>query len=82
MNWKTSMLAFFAVIAGSCIIPFVQFDSEKQVEPEKPQQIYMVETNSIPESATNNMERGKAQTPNTSLFKDSSNYVWDGWKIK
>lgn len=77
MNWKTSFIGFFCVLAGACLIPFVTMEEPNKVPEPPKQEIIVVSTNSIPE--TNAVDRASY---NFDWFKNNSNYIWDGWKIK
>ena len=81
MNWKCGILSFFIVLAGAVTVPFMGCDLNCPNNVD--QTIEIVETynptNSIPQLSTNQVDRGN---PNLNWFKDSSNYIWDGWKIK
>ena len=78
MDWKTSFMAFLCVVAGACVIPFVSIDDGK-IEPDKVETV-VVQENVATNLFTNVLER--VNQPNTGWFIDSSNYIWDGWKIK
>lgn len=80
MNWKISFAGFLCIVAGACIIPFATIDEKTDTIPDKPKQetVVVVSTNSVP--FTNSTDR--AGTSNLDWFKNSSNYIWDGWKIK
>ena len=79
MDWKTSFMAFLCVVAGACVIPFVSIDDGK-IEPDKVETVVVVQENVATNLFTNVLER--VNQPNTGWFIDSSNYIWDGWKIK
>jgi hypothetical protein len=79
MNWKLSMAGFFCILAGACVIPFVTLEEQNTITEPPKQEIIVVSTNSI--TSTNAVDRAKPQY-NLDWFKDSSNYIWDGWKIK
>lgn len=78
MDWKTSFMAFLCVVAGACVIPFVSIDDGK-LEQDKVETV-VVQENVATNLFTNVLER--VNQPNTGWFIDSSNYIWDGWKIK
>lgn len=81
MDWKTSFMAFLCVVAGACVIPFVSIDDGK-IEPDKVEPVKVV---AAPENTTTNLFTNaleRVNQPNTGWFIDSSNYIWDGWKIK
>lgn len=84
MNWKSSILAFIAAIGAICVIPFVTIDESGTIQ--KPETVEVVQTTPPPvvladgTNITNIVDR--ALNPSTSWFSDSSNYIWDGWKIK
>ena len=82
MNWKCGIFSLLLVIAGAITVPFMGGDVSSQNKIEQTNAVEVVETfnptNSVP-SSTNQVDRA---SPNTSWFKDSSNYIWDGWKIK
>ena len=77
MNWKASFMGFLCIVAGACIIPFVTLEEQNKVPEPPKQEIVVVSTNSIPE--TNSVDRAN---PQFDWFKNSSNYIWDDWKIK
>lgn len=81
MNWKISFISFFAIIAATCTIPFIHID-DTEITPAHTnvvEQVVNVSTNSISPS-TNSIDRTGKNT--VDWFKDSSNYIWDGWNIK
>lgn len=83
MDWKISITSFFLVVACACTIPFMQ-DMDKfecgTTTQTNVVQVVDVQTNAIDNAAsTNATERGNQ---NLNWFKDNSNYIWDGWKIK
>lgn len=78
MDWKTSFMAFLCVVAGACVIPFVSIDDGK-LEQDKVETV-VVQENVATNLFTNVLER--VNQPNTGWVIDSSNYIWDGWKIK
>lgn len=84
MNWKSNILAFFAVVGAICVIPFVTIDESGEVK--KPETTQVSESERPPivlqdgTNITNIVERAVNQ--GVDWFKDSSNYIWDGWKIK
>jgi hypothetical protein len=77
MNWKASFMRFLCIVAGAYLIPFVTMEEQNKVHEPPKQEIVVVSTNSIPE--TNAVDRAN---PQFDWFKNSSNYIWDGWKIK
>ena len=79
MNWKASFMGFLCIVAGACLIPFVTMEQQNN-DPEPPkQEIIVVSTNAL--QSTNAVDRAKPQY-NVDWFKNNSNYIWDGWKIK
>ena len=81
MEWKTSLAAFLAILAGTCVIPFVTMNWDNTKVPEPPKaEIQVVSTNSL--QSTNLVDRAAKPQQNVDWFKDSSKYIWDDWKIK
>ena len=84
MDWKISIVSFFAVVSAICVIPFINIEEPDkayvQQQTNMVQYVEMPTTNSIPNCQTNNQERGSGE--NLDWFKNSSQYIWDGWKIK
>lgn len=78
MKRKNSILAFAVAILGVCIIPFINPTPQENKVGQQEQVVETPATNSI-QSATNTFDRSNS---NLDWFKDSSNYIWDGWKIK
>ena len=81
---KKLKIAVFAIVAGivaAIMVPgsSTSTDTVKN-EPEPIVETHHSTTNNI--SQTNQTDRGKATYYGTEWFKDSSNYIWDGWKIK
>jgi hypothetical protein len=85
MKLKSAIATFIAILAGTCIIPFLNtYTPQTEIEENKPAITVQVETNAatnVTFNATNALDRGKTSV-NVDWFKDGSNYIWDGWKIK
>ena len=81
MNWKSYLTLLFGLVVGTCVIPFVELDENKETTPEP---VIIQQTNSIPSylERTNQTDRGTTNNKNLDWFKNTSDYVWDGWKIK
>lgn len=71
MNWKTTIAAIMCVFAVS----FIGGCTEQMNLPEdNPPSVFQEQTNSV--------DRAKNSQYNLDWFKQGSNYIWDGWKIK
>ena len=74
---RTTILSL-AVVIAAIVIPTQFQDKQKKIEPEPAPIVQVCNTNSV-FSATNQVERAGQ---NLDWFKNTSNYIWDGWKIK
>lgn len=75
---RTTILSL-AVVIAAVIIPTQFQDKQKKVEPEPTPIVQVCDTTNSVFSATNQVERAGQ---NLDWFKNSSNYIWDDWKIK
>lgn len=83
MDWKITIVSFFVAVAAISSIPFIHIEDSGDIlidQPTNTVQIVEVKTNVV-ESVTNAVDRAKQQY-NVDWFKDSSNYIWDGWKLR
>jgi thymidylate synthase len=83
MDWKITIVSFLVAVAAISSIPFIHIEDNGDILIDKTTntvQIVEVKTNVV-ESVTNAVDRAKQQY-NVDWFKDSSNYIWDGWKLR
>ena len=83
MKFKSTIATFIALVAGTCLLTFLNPSSEKIETKQEVTPIVQTETNSTV-NATNETDRALNNKPaqNMDWFIQGSNYIWDGWKIK
>lgn len=78
MDWKSALAGFMCILAAACVVPFMQ-PGEQNIPPEQPAIVVQVATTN--DISTNMVDRAN-QNQKVDWFKQSSSYIWDGWKIK
>ena len=85
MDWKMSIISFLLVVAGACVIPFMQVPDGELVDAKTNEvQVIVhqtVTTTNLAEAAVTNIF-DRQNTPNVDWFKDNSTFIWDSWKLK
>ena len=68
-------LSFTAILAAALFGGFTCVPPQEKNNDPKPVPV-------VQEATTNQAERANEKPTNLKWFIDSSNYIWDGWKIK
>ena len=88
-NKKGGLFALIVAILGACILSFTsptnnngqKHNQNAETVEITTQCVSTNQTNDV-HSATNTNDRGNNNTIKVDWFKDNSDYIWDGWKIK